>query len=518
MRILPLAFCAALVFQSADAMTYYVSPHAGRDTNAGTSKQHPWKSLGKVNSHRFRPGDRILLQAGSRWRSPLTIRSSGTATAPIRVDRYGTGPMPRIDVGDIAENAVTIRNVEYVEVRNLELTNRGESSALRRGVLIAADNIGTLHGIVVADLYIHDINGTNERKDNGGILFRSTGDRIPSRFDGLRIERNIVWRVDRTGITAQSDQIGPSKQPEISPWHLSFNVVIRDNYVEDIAGDGVVPWLTDGALVEHNIAVRTQQRGSYYNAGIWPWNTDNTLLQLNAASFTKGTTDGEGFDSDYNSRNTRFIYNLSRENDGGFMLICAPGKAESDNFIDNSGTVIRNNISWHDRHLTFALSGPSENTLVEDNAIYIGEGDSVRSVITTDWGGWAKDVLFRGNLFASEGTAVYGHAVSRADDGVFTLASGWGGAVGNIRFEGNRFLGNHVDPPEAVTPGDASGQEIAALMQKEPHFDPANPAGFADYLTKHRVWMIELFTRQFGHPPVMEGSAHATTDRFGNPK
>jgi hypothetical protein len=517
MRLLLLACCTALFFQTADAATYFVSSHGGRDTNAGTSKQRPWQSLKKVNSRRFRRGDRILLQAGSRWQTPLTIKSSGTAAAPIRIDRYGMGPMPRIDAGDVAENAVTIRNVEYVEVRNLELTNLGKVPALRRGVLIAADNIGTLHGIVVAGLYIHDINGTNERKDNGGILFRSTGDRIPSRFDGLRIERNIVWRVDRTGITAQSDQIGPSKQPGISPWNLSLNVVIRDNYVEDIAGDGVVPWLTDGALVEHNIAVRTQQRGSYYNAGIWPWNTDNTLLQLNAASFTKGMTDGEGFDSDYNSRNTRFIYNLSRENDGGFMLICAPGKAETDNFIDNSGTEIRDNISWHDHNRIFVFAGTTSNTLIENNAVYVSQNETVQLAIAADWGGWAKDVTIRGNLFAAQGTAVYGHGAARSAQGVYTLAPGWGGATG-LSFEGNRFWGNHVDPPEAVTQGDASGQAIAALMQNEPHFDPANPAGFGDYLAKHRIWMIALFTRQFGHPPVLEGPARATTDRFGNPK
>jgi hypothetical protein len=517
MRLLSLAFCAGLICQAADATTYYVSSQSGRDTNAGTSKKRPWKNLEVVNSRRFRPGDRILLQAGSRWRSPLTIRSSGTAVAPIRIDRYGTGPMPRIDAGDVAENAVTIRNVDYVEVRNLELTNRGKDTAVRRGVLIAADNIGTLHGIVVAGLYIHDVNGTNERKDNGGILFRSIGDRIPSRFDGLRIERNIVWRVDRTGITAKSDQIGPSKLPGISPWHLSLNVVIRDNYVEDIAGDGVVPWVTDGALVEHNIAVRTQQRGSYYNAGIWPWNTDNTLLQLNAASFTKGTTDGEGFDSDFNSRDTKFIYNLSRENDGGFMLICAPGKDQEDNFIDNSGTVIRNNISWHDHNRTFVFAGTTSNTLIEDNAVYVSPNENVQLAITADWGGWAKDVLLRGNLFASQGTSAYGHGMARNPQGAYTLAPGWGGATG-LRFEGNRFLGNHVDPPETVTPGDASGQAIAELMQKEPRFDPTKPDGFADFLVKHRAWMIALFTRQFGHPPVLEGPARATTDRFGNPQ
>jgi len=512
MRILPFAFCAGLIFQAAHATDYYVSAHTGRDGNAGISQKHPWRSLNKVNAHRFRPGDRILLQSGSRWRTPLVINSSGTAAAPIRIDRYGKGPRPRIDVGGVTETAVTIRNVEHVEVRNLELTNHGKGTALRRGVLIAADNIGILHGITVAGLYIHDINGSNAILDNGGIVFRSVGRKTASAFDGLSIERNIIWRVDRNAIAGNTQQHAATRTDNTLPWFPSRNVVIRENYVEDIGGDGIVPWVTDGALVEHNIAVHTSQRGGNFTAGIWPWSTDNTLLQLNASSFTHGTRDGEGFDSDYNSRNTRFIYNLSHDNDGGFMLICSNGPASDFNPMANQSTVIRNNISWHDRHLIFALSGPVESTLIEDNAIYIGKDDSVHAVIATDWGGWAKDALFRGNLFAAQGTARYGHATARADDGVFTLAPGWGGATG-IRFEGNRFQGTHVNPPEAVTEGDGAGAAIAAAIAGEPRFDPADPSGFDDYLVRHRTWMIALFALQFGHAPVLEGPARATTRR-----
>ena len=238
---------------------------------------------------------------------------------------------------------------------------------------------------------------------------------------------------------------------------------------------------------------------------------------MNAASFTKGAHDGEGFDSDYNSSNNRFVYNLSRENDGGFMLICAPAKGTLGNFIGNTGTVVRNNISWHDHSRTFILAGPTAHTLIEDNAIYIANGDNVQALITAEWDDWAKDVTFRGNMLASQGTAFYGHAASQNKDGTYDLKTGWGGARGgNIVFENNRFLGNHVDPPETATPGDASGADIAEQMQKEPHFDPANPVDFDAYLTKHRAWMIELFTRQFGQPPVLEAPAPVTANSSGN--
>ena len=86
-----------------------------------------------------------------------------------------------------------------------------------------------------------------------------------------------------------------------------------------------------------------------YNAGIWPWSTDNSLFQLNEAAFTRTTQDGQGFDSDYNSSNTKFQYNYSHDNEGGFLLICSPVKRNQEDNIGNSGTVVRYNISRNDR-------------------------------------------------------------------------------------------------------------------------------------------------------------------------
>ena len=214
----------------------------------------------------------------------------------MQIDRYGEGAKPKIDGAGQVEDAVRLYNLQNIELRNLEVTNHGERAAVRRGVHIFLDNFGTAKHIVIAGLYIHDINGTNGKgdnaKDNGGIIFRTRGDRIPSRFDSLTIERNIVRTVDRSAIAADSDRSSRTR------WFPSLHVVIRDNYVDDIGGDGIVPWATDHALIEHNIALNCNRRAGSYNAGIWPWSTDNSLFQLNEAAFTHTTLDGEGFDSD----------------------------------------------------------------------------------------------------------------------------------------------------------------------------------------------------------------------------
>ena len=134
---------------------------------------------------------------------------------------------------------------------------------------------------MIDHLYIHDVIGTNEKKDNGGIIISSTnGPATPSRFDDLRIEDNIVWKVDRSAIAGQSYHWQRNR------WFPSLNVIIRGNYVDDIGGRwNRVPWATDGALVEYNIARNCNRRANSFNAGIWPWSTDNTLLQWNEAFF-----------------------------------------------------------------------------------------------------------------------------------------------------------------------------------------------------------------------------------------
>lgn len=479
--------------------TYYVDAQKGCDSNSGATPDHPWKTLQKVNEGSFGPGDRILLAAGSRWEGQLVLRSSGSQGAPIVVDRYGAGSMPRIDGAGKVENTLEITNVEQVEVRRLELTNLGEQAGVRRAVLIAASNFGTAHHIVVSDLYIHDVNGTNERKETGGILFRTIGNATPSRFDGLTIARNIIWKVDRSAIVGESNEFSRSR------WYPSRNVVISDNFAEDIGGDGIVPWATDGALIEGNIVLRCNQRAGAYNAGIWPWSADNSVFELNEAAYTHGTLDGEGFDSDYNSKNTHFLYNYSHDNDGGFMLICTPGKRNPLENIGNAGTVIEYNISHNDHTRIFNLSGADETT-VEHNVVYIGAQDDVQILLVSSWDGWSNGASFRSNIFDVAGAGRFGHELRRNPDGTYEIGPGWGGAQ-DIQFERNQYFGRILDVPNDPSAVIERQYRAPTLDWNEPTFDAAHPEGFSTFLAEHRRWMLRLFASQFGEAPHLQDKA-----------
>jgi hypothetical protein len=311
-----------------------------------------------------------------------------------------------------------------------------------------------------------------------------------------RVATNIIWKVDRSAIAAQSSEFARSR------WYPSLHVVIRDNYADDIGGDGIVPWATDGALIEHNIVLHCNQRAGSYNAGIWPWSTDNSLFQLNEAAFTHSTRDGEGSDSDFNSRNTHFIYNYSHDNDGGFMPICTPGKRNPVENIGNTGTVIEYNISRSDHARIFNLSG-ADRTTVEHNAIYIAPGDDVQVLLVSNWDGWSDDAVFRSKTFNVAGVGRYGHQLKGNPDGTYQIAGGWGAAT-NIRFEGNSYFGRNMGLPDDPKAAVDVHVHKTKIDLGEPAFDPANPEKFPSFIATHRKWMLDLFTSQFGRSPQLK--------------
>jgi parallel beta helix pectate lyase-like protein len=425
---------------------YYVDAAAGNDANSGTSAEMPWKTLNKVNATTFQPGDAIFLKAGSVWDGQLWPKGSGAAGRPIRIEKYGTGGKPSIRGNGTVEDAVLLKNQEYWEIEDLEVSNSGVTEAVRRGVHVAVDNYGDAHHLVVRRLTIHDVSGRDDRKDNGAVVYTCASDRRPSRFMDLVIEDNEIYHTDRNGIS------GWAQDWQRSKWYPSLEVVVRGNKLRDIGGDGIMVVETDGALIEKNAVAHANQRSEGYNVAIWVWSADNSVIQFNEAYGTKGQRDGEGFDSDWNSRNTLIQYNYSHDNEGGFLLICNEGGQSSSDSAGNVGTIVRYNISQNDGHRGITISGPVQDTLIYNNTLYIGAEQTVDAVLFTDWGGWSSNTALYNNIFYALGEARIGHAVSRAKDGAHTSAPGLGESRGN-KFDFNVYFGriHPADDPHGLT-------------------------------------------------------------------
>ncbi len=421
MKVLLIALAVLSGFRSA-AATFHVDAERGDDRRDGQTAERAWKSLERVNTNVFQPGDRLLFKAGTRYSGQLRPVGSGAITngevRPISIGVFGEGARPRLDGEGKVLDTLLLRNVEFWEVEGLEITNHGEQrEPWRTGVRIVSDGFGKMRHIRVRDLYVHDVNGDLRKEHEGcGIYFESRGGNN-SHFDGLQIENCHVVRTDRNGICQRT--AGRAR---------SVGVVIRSNLLEDIGGDGIKIWGSNGALVERNVIRGGRMRCEDYAAGIWPFASDDTLIQFNEVSAYKGTKDGQGFDSDYLCRRSVFQYNYSHGNEGGFFLICSPGHSY------NEGTIIRYNISQNDginSARVFQFGGGSSNTLVYNNTIYIGTNQNLPMILCTEWdGGNAKDVKFFNNLFYVDGRVTYDF--SKTENFVFT---------------NNVFCGTHVNAP-----------------------------------------------------------------------
>ena len=458
--------------------SYFVDPLSGDDSRPGDSPSDAWKTLAKLNSTTFHPGDRILLKSGSVWTGQLWPKGSGSPEHSIIIDKYGGDALPVINGAGLAEDAVLLKNQEYWEIRNLEVTNTGATRSVRRGVHVVADNSGDLHHIYLQHLTVHDVNGDFKEKVNGGIHYSSVGDSRPSRFVDLRIEDNHIYHVDRSGIFGWSTHWTRSK------WYPSLGVVIRRNTLDDIGGDGIVNVATDGAIVEYNVVSHASQRSQEYNVGIWPWSADNTIVQYNEVYGTRGQHDATGYDSDWNSRGTVIQYNYSHDNEGGFLLICNEGSQSPKDSAGNVGTIVRYNVSQNDGHRAIKLSGPVKNTLIYNNTIYVGKGHTSDLILHTDWTGWASDTFIYNNIFYVEGKGQFGYGISGNEDGSFNTAPGPGKSTNNV-YDYNVYYGvTPADDPHAVTsdpmlrgPGSAAiGRASAAGYALRAH-SPAIDSG-----------------------------------------
>ena len=413
-------------FFSAFPATYYFDSQNGNDGGLGTSQATAWRTLTKFNATTFLSRDTILFKCGSVFTGLMQVRGSGASGAPIVVDRYGTGNLPRIDGGGIAD-AVLVSGVDYWEINNLEVTNLSATrpSSRRAGVHLSSTGATRWH-IYVRGLYVHDVNGSLTKgtsTEGCGILFDG------GVFNDLLIENCHVVRADRNGICQQSSS-------------RSTNVVIRGNLLEDIGGDCIKLWGTNHGLVEHNVVKGGHMRCLDLAAGIWPFSSDSCTFQFNEVSGMKTCADGMAFDVDYITRGTVFQYNYSHDNEGGFMLICAPGSSYCDDFT------IRYNISQndgisaadyvrppgaqgYDQGDIFLLGGKGTNGRIYNNTIFVPSSKNIRLMQSQVWdGGQVANLTFSNNIFWVEGQVSYNLTYTT-----------------NLVFENNVYYGTHTGRP-----------------------------------------------------------------------
>ncbi len=359
-----------ILLHAASAATYYVSTVEGKDSNPGVNPAKPWKSLEKVNSTTFAPGDRILFAAGCHWNGKLHPKGSGVAGNPIVIDRYGDGTLPVIDgSGAMGDGVVCLYNQQYWEITNLEITNDAPTGADRRGVMVAAANFGTVHHIHLKNLYIHHIKGivgqSIQAKDTGAIgIFIEADDVKDTRFDDILIEGCRIQTIDNTGIFTRCRAKG-SNTPGESNWNRRriTNLRIRHNKINDIAKNAMIVRLADGGVVEHNVCWDTAYRTGTGNT-IFSRSSRDTIFQFNEGYLNRSRDyDGCLYDADLESPGCIFQYSYSHDNNHGLFWMCTEQQ--------DANIIVRYNISQNDKGNIFCINYANTSCYIYNNVVFI---------------------------------------------------------------------------------------------------------------------------------------------------
>ena len=431
--------------------TYYVDSKDGSDKNDGTSQSEAFKSLDMINQLTLEPGDQVLLKKGSVFdKQYLHVQGSGSEGNPIIISTYGEGERPVINADGTGlwyqdygkqlddsrhvyqgyvSSAVLLKDVEYIEIRGLEITNDRERGPIaqdegkpfnardiinRTGVAGFTQNIGTADHIVVDDLYIHDVDGNVYDKHmlNGGIYFATAyaGDNpqngIP-RYNDLQITNCHVEDVNRWGIaaaytayTASFKGVAAISDADIAKYGSS-NVVIRNNYVKNAGGDAITAMYCDRGLVENNVAdavaqhmnneVYTATTFGNVSAGIWPWKCKNTVFQYNEAFDICANGDGQAWDAD-SGDGTLYQYNYSHNNAGGPIMFCYPESIHNTfryniSYLDLEGlnpsfnvdAHVYNNVFYMKENVDFIRTGQTGGNMVLENNIIYNSGKTAKN-------------------------------------------------------------------------------------------------------------------------------------------
>ncbi|WP_456246320.1 discoidin domain-containing protein [Longispora urticae] len=435
----------------AAAASFFVDCSA---TANGTGTQaSPWNALAPVNARTFAAGDQILLKRGSTCTGQqLFPKGSGSPGAPIVLDAYGTGAKPAIAANGAVDDAVKLADQQYWEIRNLDVSNTGTTTARRRGVHITRTDSGTGTYYRVTGLTVHDVNGeVNPKDDNAaaGIFFEVLGNTTRTKFDDVLIADNEIRHVDAYGIhfwtrwMTRPELANPNCGSTCGTWTPQTRVVVRGNTVTDIGGDAIDLHHTEGALVEYNRVDGFKMRTTHCAAGLWGWNINDAVFQFNEVSGGRSTCDGQGLDLDEANIRTIYQYNYSHDNEGGFLLLCNGAGSTTD------GNIVRYNISQNDRGQLFDfVCGKVTNTQIHNNTFYL---DKPVQITYNSNGSTGAAASFYNNVF-----------YVRTTDASYVNAT-------NLLFDSNVFHGQHPagEPADAhklttdpllVAPGTATSR------------------------------------------------------------
>lgn len=382
----------------------YFVREAGNDEHEGTSRETAWRSAERVNRARLRAGDRVLFEAGKRFRGGLVLTSedAGASNAPVVIGSDGQAAAV-LEPGN--GNGISVVNAGNIVIRNLLVKGSGRTNNTGYGVL--CDNTLTnrqrLKNLVLDQIEVSGfgIFGILIAGDHAGfehVLVTNCVMRDNLR-GGMEIAGRLPWDAD---YYAHAD---------VRVTHCrAFGNTGDPTYLKNHSGSGMVLYQVDGGTMEYCAAWDngTLCRAPGGGVGLWTCASRRVVIQR-CESFANRTSgaDGGGFDLDGGCVECVLQYNYSHDNDGpGLMVYSYPYASYADR-----GNIVRFNLSENDSRRGSRYAGlwirndgtnPMTNLEVYNNTVVIGSWASQAALVN----GAGVHACLRNNIFFSNGAAV----------------------------------------------------------------------------------------------------------------
>lgn len=484
----------------AAASAYYVDAVNGNNNNTGTSPANAWKTLDKASTMTLGAGEQLLLNRGDTFVGKLLLdNENGAAGLPIVIGAYGTGDRPVIDAtGYVA--GIQITSCDYITIQDLEITGDsgahidGSDGTDRYGIWLKNSGGGDSDHITVSNVYFHTIYPYLDSEHEGHNPTTYTGYGIKA--DGQNGNHSQYLTV----VDCHFENLGMS----CLNMSRQDNVSILNNLMENIGGPAMVPNRCHNLLVRGNTVDGTGQftdpRMHGRGSGIWPINCNTVLIEKNAFMHARGRYDSCGVHLDIGNKDAIVQYNLSMDNEGGFVEILGVNEncsyrynisindgnrrsgLNENGLTQGSGHTIlfsshnfngqpRHGPYWNyiynntifvkrDQHASFSVEQGTLGILVANNIFYIeseleDENPYWRGDYTNNLPGtaiWTNNVYQRGGIYPQdwifeEGNPIYANPQ-------FPNAGGLT-ATDYIPMAGSIVEGRSIDIP--VIPGDPNG-------------------------------------------------------------
>lgn len=412
------------LYPESKGRTFYVSSK-GSDANDGLNESTPFKSLSRVNSIDFQPGDSILFKRGEAFSGELNITVDGADDNPITFGVYGEGEKRPI----LTNRGTVIRfeNSSNLVIRDLEIVVTGEEDSAGRMAIYGRYTTVANDAEKYKNIYIHNnvcYSGSYNSNTYGiyivGHHNNSDFSTCPNGvISNLYVYDNKVFNVGQLGLVTYMSIAGTSggngaKRDYFSNVHYDNNVTYNVGYI------GMFLCGVKGGSLNRNLVYSTgmSETGvkSYGDCGLMAISCEDVDIMYNITydnRFACFQNDAMGIDIDWNTININVQYNYCYSSLG-----CGIGTmACKDSYIRNNKVVDNE------------CQSPTQRSQIE-----IGDFVSSNKNVPAD----LKAIT---NLKVTDNLIIY---TAPADDRAFFSTRG---SNGDPVWTGNVFEGNHCVLP-----------------------------------------------------------------------